>query len=344
VNKVIRIGMDTSKHLFQLHGVDAAEEAVLRRKLRRSELERFFKSLPPTVVVIEACAGAHHLARQLRSWGHTPKLLAPQHAKPYRGRNKNDAADANGLCEAGGRPHMRFVPEKSPEQQAALMLAGVRDQLIRARTQIANAIRGYAAEFGLIAPKGLAHIGRLLDRVETSAEIPPLAKKLFALQAERLAALAAPIAEAEAELQRFARENELCRRLMAREGVGPVGAALLVIKTPDPGAFRSSRAYAAWVGLTCKDHSTAGKQRLGGITRAGDEALRATLVAGAMAVIRHAEAGKASPWLKKLLARKSKKLAAVALANKTARVAWKLMTTGERYDPSRARAAAPAVG
>ena len=345
MSKIIRIGMDTSKHLFELHGVDAGEQVALRKRLRRRELESFFRSLPPTVVAIEACAGAHHMARQLRSWGHEPRLIAPQHAKPYRGRNKNDAADAKGLCEAAGRPDMRFVPEKSPHGQAALMLMGVRDSLIRARTQIANAIRGYAVEFGLVAPKGLAHIETLLQRAAADPDLPPLAAKLLALEGERYGALAAPIAEVEAELRAFVRASEPCRRLQAIGGVGPVGAALIAIKTPDPTLFASGRAYAAWLGLTPKDHSTAGKQRLGVITRAGDEALRAVLVAGAMAVIQQARRkGAASPWLASMLRRKPPKLVAVALANKIARVAWKLMTSGERYDASRARAAAPVVG
>lgn len=336
MNEITRIGMDTSKHLFQLQGVNAAEEVVLRKRLRRSQLEAFFTALPPTVVIIEACAGAHHLARRLRSWGHTPKIIAPQHAKPFRGRNKNDDADAGGLCVAGGRPGMRFVPEKTPEQQAQLMLTGVRDQLIRARTQLANAIRGYAAELGLITPKGLCRIEPLLERVAADPDIPPLARRMFALQAEQYAALGSAIGDAEAELKALVRENELCRRLLAVPSVGPVGAALLAIKTPDPHAFKSCRGLPAWMGATPKDHSTGGKQRLGGITRAGDEQLRAVLVAGAMAVIQQARrTGKGDPWLLRMLARKPAKVVAVARANKTARIAWKMMVTGERYDPTR---------
>lgn len=344
MNEITRIGMDTSKHLFQLHGVDAAGATVLRRQLRRGQLEAFFTALPPARVVIEACTGAHHLARRLRSWGHEPRLIAPHRAKPYVGRNKNDAADAAGLCEAGGRVGMRFVPEKSPEQQARLMLMGVRAGLIRARTQVANAIRGYAAEFGLIAPKGLCRIETLLEQVASDPALPPLARKLFALQGEQYAALAPAIAKVEAELEAFVRDDDLARRLRAIPSVGPVGAALLTIKTPDPHAFKSGRGLAAWMGATPRDHSSGGKQRLGGITRAGDEALRAVLVAGAMAVIRQAlRSGKASPWLARMLARKPVKLVAVALANKTARIAWKMMVSGERYDPTRAATATTAA-
>jgi transposase len=345
MGKLIRIGMDTSKHVFQLHGVDAAEKVALRRRLRRADLEGFFGGLEPTVAVIEACAGAHHLARQLRSWGHTPKILAPQHAVAFRGRNKNDAADAEGLCVAGGRPQMRFVPEKTPEQQAELMLMGVRRALISSRTQISNAIRGYAVEYGLIAPKGRPNIGKLLERVASDACLPPLARKLFALQGEHCAAIEAGIEEVEAELRALVRGSDLCRRLKTIPGVGPVGAAMLMVKVPAPEAFRSARSLPAWIGLTPADHSTGGKQRLGGITRAGDEQLRAVLVSGAMSVIRQAQrkGAAADPWLRDMLARKPVKLVAVALANKIARIAWALMTKGGRYEPDRRRGKAVAA-
>ena len=337
MGKLIRIGMDTSKHVFQLHGVDGEEKVALRKQLRRRDLETFFDSLEPTVVVIEACAGAHHMARRLRSWGHTPKLLAPQHAVPFRGRNKNDAADAEGLCTAGGRPEMRFVPEKTPEQQAELMLMGVRDALIRARTQLANAIRGYAAEYGLIAPKGLANVEALLERVAADADLPAFARKLFALQGEQYDAIEAGIEEVEAELRALVRSTDVCRRLKTIPGVGPVGAVLFAVKVPEPEAFESARGLPAWLGLTPADHSTGGKQRLGGITRAGDEQLRAVLINGAMAVIQQArrKGDAADPWLKAMLARKPTKLVAVALANKMARIAWVLMTKGGRYEPGR---------
>lgn len=334
---VIRIGLDTSKHVFQLHGVDGAERPVLVKRLRRKELSSFFAALPATVVALEAGAGAHHLARRLRGMGRDARLIAPQLAKPYVKRGKNDAADAAALCEAMSRPHMRFVPVKSPEAQAGLMLFGVRDRLVRARTQLANAVRAHAAEFGLIAPKGLAAIAPLVARAGEDAGVPALARTLFRLQAEEYAELGARLARVEGELRAWAGRQELCRRLMAVPGVGPVGAGLLAVKTPDPAAFASARAFAAWLGLTPKDHSTAGKQRLGAITRAGDEALRAVLVSGATAVIASArrDPDRADPWLKALLARKPPKLAAVALANKTARIAWALMARGERYDAGR---------
>lgn len=334
-----RIGMDTSKQIFQLHGVDSSDRVVLRRKLRRKEVLGFYSTIAPTVVGIEACGGSHHWARELTRLGHEVKLIAPQYVKPYVKRGKNDAADAAAICEAMSRPSMRFVPVKTAEQQAALMLAGIREQLVRQRVQLANAIRGYAAEFGLVAAKGRAKLEPLLLRLQTDETVPALARALFAEQAQHYAQLSARLAAIEAKLMAWHRTNETSRRLTHIPGVGPIIASILTMKTPDPHAFRSGRQFAAWIGLTPKDHSTAGKTRLGGITRAGDETLRSLLVVGATAVIWQARRGKsrhASPWLLALLKRKPPKLAAVALANKIARVAWKLMTAGEAYDARRA--------
>jgi transposase len=344
VEQVIRIGMDTSKHLFQLHGVNAAEEPVLRRQLRRAAMVAFFRRLAPTTVGIEACGGAHHWARLLQGLGHQVKLLPPQYAKAYVKRGKNDAADAAALCEAMSRPTMRFVPVKTLDQQAAQMLAGTRDRLVRRRTQLSNAIRGYAAEFGMIAARGLDKIERLLACLAEDETLPVLARELFALHGREYAQLAAQLATVEAKLMAWHRQNEVSQRLVKIPSIGPIGAALLVMKVPQPHAFRSGRQLAAWIGLTPKDHSTAGRQRLGTITRAGDEALRSVLVAGATAVIQQVRRGKGhpSPWLLELLKRKPPKLAAVALANKMARVAWKLMVSGEPYKPH--HAAAPNLG
>ena len=340
VDQISRIGMDTSKHIFQLHGVNAAEVPVLRKKLRRKEMLAFFKNLAPTVIAIEACGASHHLARLLQSFGHTVKLIAPQLVKPYVKRGKNDAADAEALCEAMSRPTMRFVPVKTAEQQAALMLVGVRDRLIRNRTQLANTIRGYAAEFGLTAAKGMAHLVPLLERIQADETLPALARELFASQAGEYAQLQAQIGEVEAKLTAWHRADECSRRLAKIPGIGPIGAVLLRMKAPDPAQFQSGRQFAAWIGLTPKDHSTAGKVRLGVITRAGDEALRSVLVVGATAVIQQAlRSGKALPWLAGLLKRKPAKLAAVALANKTARIAWKVMLTGDAYRATSAAAA-----
>jgi transposase len=340
VDQISRIGMDTSKHIFQLHGVNTAEEPVLRKKLRRKEMFAFFERLAPTVIAIEACGASHHCARLLQSFGHTVKLIAPQLVKPYIKRGKNDAADAEALCEAMSRPTMRFVPVKTAEQQAALMLVGVRDRLIRNRTQLSNAIRGHAGEFGLIAAKGKAHLDPLFERIQADQSVPSLARELFAALAKEYAQLQAQIDEVDAKLLAWHRADECSQRLAKIPGVGPIGAVLLTMKTPEPELFRSGRQFAAWIGLTPRDHSTAGKVRLGVITRAGDEGLRAALVVGATSVIQHARrGGKLSPWLHELLKRKSPKLAAVALANKIARIAWKLMVTGENYAVKSASAA-----
>ncbi len=334
MDKLIRIGMDTSKQIFQLHGVNAAEAPGLRKKIRRQELLSFFGRLEPTVVAMEACGGSHHWARELRKLGHEVKLIAPQFVKPYVKRGKNDAADAEALCEAMSRPTMRFVPVKSAESQADLMLAGVRDRLVRNRVQLANSIRGHALEFGVTAAKGPSKLGELLRRLKQDETLPVLARELFAELADEYAALEQRIKSIEAKLQAWHRTNELSQRLAKIPSVGPVIATMLVMKTPDPHAFRSGRDFAAWLGLTPKDHSTGGKVKLGGITRAGDEALRSLLIVGATSVIRQMRCGGArrpSGWLTELLQRKPPKLAAVALANKTARIVWKLMVSGEAY-------------
>ena len=331
---IIRIGLDTSKNVFQLHGVDSAEQPVLRRQLSRREMIRFFEKSQPTTVALEACGGSHHWARLLSSFGHEVKLIAPQLAKPYVKRGKNDAADAEALCEAASRPTMRFVPAKTADQQAALMLVGMRTRLVQKRTQLANGIRGFAAEFGVTVATGMCRIEPLLEQVATDEAIPQLARELFALHSEEYAQLKREIERVEEKLMEWHRGDECSQRLAKIPGVGPIGASLLMMKTPDPRLFKSGRDFAAWMGLTPKNHSTAGKARLGGITRAGDELLRSTLVVGATTVIRHvrrAQGRNATPWLLGLLERKKPKLVAVALANKIARVAWKLMVSGEQY-------------
>jgi transposase len=336
MEQISRIGMDTSKQIFQLHGVDSAEKPVLRKKLRRKEMIKYFEELRPTQVAIEACASSHHWARLLQSFGHQVKLIPPQFVKPYVKRNKNDAADAEAICEAMGRPTMRFVPVKTAEQQAALMLVGARERLVRNRTQLSNVIRGYAAEFGLTVSKGLARLEELLERVATDETLPALARDLFMLYGKEYGQLNAQLEKLEARLMAWHRADACSQRLAQIPGIGPIGASMLVMKTPVPETFRSGRYFAAWLGLTPKDHSTAGKSRLGGISRAGDEALRSVLVVGSTSVIRRVrERGTGSPWLIDLLKRKPPKLAAVALANKNARIAWKLMVSGERYRPAK---------
>jgi transposase len=334
VNQIIRIGVDTSKSVFVLHGVDAAERPVLRKQLRRKKVLEFFAELEPTKVGLEGCGASHYWARELEGLGHEVVLLPPQYVKPYVKRNKNDAADAEAICEAMSRPTMRFVPVKTAEQQAALMLVGTRDALVRRRTQLTNTIRGYAAEFGLIAARGLDKIEPLLARIAADDSLPRLAKELFETYAQEHARLREEIGKIEARLRGWHKRNELSRRLAEVPGIGPIGATLTVMKVSNPQAFSRGRDFSAWIGLTPKDHSTAGKTRLGVITRAGDDALRSALVAGATAVIQHVKKGRGnpSPWLVELVRRKPAKLAAVALANKNARIAWKLMVSGERYN------------
>jgi transposase len=336
MSQIIRIGMDTSKSVFVLHGVDVAERPVLRRKLRRGQVLEFFRKLEPTKIGMEACGGAHYWARELRALRHEVVLLPPQYVKPYVKRNKNDDADAEAICEAMSRPTMRFVTVKTTDQQAALMLAGTRDALIRRRTQFTNMIRGYAAEFGLTAAKGLNKIEPLFARIAADETVPRLAKELFAIHAKQHAQLKVEIQKIETKMMAWHKDNEVSRRLVEVPGVGPIGASLMAMKVPDPHSFRCGRGLSAWIGLTPKDHSTAGKKRLGVITRAGDEALRSVLVAGATAVIQQVQRGKGhpSPWLLDLLNRKPPKLAAIALANKNTRILWKLMVSGERYNPA----------
>ena len=331
MNKVIRIGLDTSKQVFQVHGVDVSEQAVLRKKLRRGEVERFFAALPPASVGLEACGASHHWARVLMRLGHEVRLLPPQYVKPYVKRGKNDAADAEAICEAMSRPSMRFVAVRTAENQADLMLHGARDLLIKQRTMLVNAIRGHAAEFGVTGAKGIGRVTALLESIAVDETVPELAREIFAELAAQLDALERRIRLLEAQIKAWHRTNELSQRLAAIPGIGPIGATALAMKVADPTVFRSARHFAAWLGLTPKDHSTAGRQRLGGITRAGDETLRRLLVSGAMAVIQRAHPKRSSPWLLALLARKPRKLAAVALANKMARVAWVLIARNQTY-------------
>jgi transposase len=339
--------MDTSKSVFQLHGVAASEHPVLRRKLRRREVLGFFGKLPPTRVGMEACGGSHYWSRELRSLGHEVVLIPPQYVKPYVERGKNDAADAEAICEAMSRPKVarRFVATKTAEQQAGQMLIGVRDSLLKRRTQVSNTIRGHASEFGLVAAKGLARLEPLLAQIKEDRTLPELVRDMFAMLAGQYRHVSAQIAEIEARLMAFHRASPRSRRLAEVPAIGPVIAAALAAKVPDPTVFRSGRDFAAWIGLTPKNHSTAGKTRLGVITRAGDERLRSLLICGATAVIQQVKRCKSGPaWLVALIESKPPKLAAVALANKTARIAWKMMVTDAPYDPHRHSAPAAASG
>ena len=338
----VRIGMDTAKSVFQLHGVAADEEVVVRRQFRRSEMIRYFEKLPPALVAIESCGSSHHWARLLTSFGHDVKLIPPQYVEPYVKRGKNDAADAEALCEAVTRPSMRFVPMKSKDQQAACMLMTVRERLVSVKSQLSNAFRSYAAEFGIVGAAGRQNVNALIRQVLSDDTLPELARDLFRFQAKEYSAVEARLEEIESRLMKWHRQNEVSRRIATIPGIGPIGAAMLSMKTPPAESFRSGRDFAAWIGLTPRDHSTGGRMRYGGIPKAGDAALRSVLVVGATALLRHIRAGRHKPtaWVAALLERKPPKLVAVALANKFARIAWRLMVSGGIYSRPPERMAA----
>jgi transposase len=331
-----RIAIDTSKHVFTVHGVDHQDRVVLRRDLKRAQLEPFFRKLPPTEVVLEACGSSHHWGRLLSALGHTVKLIPPQYVKPFVKRGKNDRNDAEAINEAASRPAMRFVPVKTAVQQAGIMILKTRDLLVRQRTQLINAMRGHAGEFGVIAAKGTAKVEVLLDRVAGDETLPVEAREMIALLGEQIKDLDIRITALETRMKQAHKANPISQLLEGIPGIGPISALSLAL-TVDPGHFHSGRHFAAWVGLTPKERSTGGKQRMGGISRAGDERLRHLLVIGATAVIRHVKPGSrnASAWLMSLLERRPRKVAAVALANKMARVVWAMMTSGEAYRGAR---------
>ena len=321
--KYKRIAIDTSKHVFTLHGVDAQERAVLRRNLKRAEMEVFFGKLTPTEVVMEACGGAHHWGRVLTRLGHRVRLIPAQYVKPFVKRAKNDRADAEAISEAAARPSMPSVAVKSAEQQANSMILRHREMLIAQRTAAINALRGHAAEFGVIAAKGTAQVEALLHKLANEAAVPGVAKAMFAQMGKHIASLTQQIEALEKELLALHKTDPVSQRLAAVPGIGPITAITLSLSVA-PEHFTSGRHFAAWLGLTPKEHSTGGKPRLGKISKAGNERLRTLLVVGATAVIRHAKPGGkgASRWLLGLLKRKPRKLAAVALANKMARIIW----------------------
>jgi transposase len=333
MSQFTRIGVDTSKAVFTLHGIDASGRPVLRASLRRAQMIPFFRKLPRTIVAMEACGSSHYWARELTALGHTVRLVPPQYVKPYVKRSKNDRNDAEAICEAAGRPGIHFVPAKTLEQQAASMVLKARETLIGQRTALINTMRGHAAEFGIIAGKGAAKVDVLLSAIERQPDIPPVAREMFALFHQQINDINARIAELDARLLAAHKGNPVSQRLATIPGVGPITALTLAIEI-DPAQFESGRHFASWAGLTPREHSTGGKQRMGRITKAGNETLRRLLVVGATAVIRVASkpgSRQMTEWLRALLARKPRKLVAVALANKMARIAWALMTSGETY-------------
>jgi transposase len=333
MGNVTTIGLDLAKSVFQVHGVDAAGATVLRQRLMRARLLKFFAKLPPCLVGMEACASSHHWARELIALGHEVKLMPAQYVKPYVKRGKNDAADAEAICEAVTRPTMRFVGIKTPDQQSAMMLHRVRLILSRQRTQLSNALRAHLAEFGIVAPIGRSGIDRLLQVLADQDErVPADARICLEMLAAQLRVVKEQILENDRRIMARARETELGRRLMEIPGVGPLLASAFVATVADPAVFRSGRNLAAWIGLVPRQNSSGGKERLGGISKAGNRYLRQMLIVGAMAVVRYAERnGVRRPWLVQMLGRRKPKIAAVALANKTARTIWAMMISGERY-------------
>jgi transposase len=332
---VTTIGLDIAKSVFQVHGVDAAGNVIVRRQLKRRYVLPFFQKLPPCLVGIEACASSHHWSRELQALGHKVRLMPPAYVKPYVKRHKNDAADAEAICEAVTRANMRFVATKTPEQQSCLMLHRSRHLFIRHQTSVINAIRAHLAEFGIVAPVGRNGVEDLLNIVADCGDkrLPDVARACIAALGAQLRMLKARILEFDRLIVAWHRSNEASKRLDDIPGVGPALATALVASVADPKAFRSGRDFSAWIGLVPKQHSSGGKDKLGSISKQGDRYLRSLFTAGALAVIRYAKihGTKHRPWLTALLARRPTKVAAIALANKIARMAWAMMARGDRY-------------
>jgi len=330
--KYKRIAIDTSKHVFTLHGVDEQERPVLRRELRRGQVEAFFGKQDATEVVLEACGGSHHWGRLFSRLGHRVRLIPPQYVKPFVKRAKNDRNDAEAISEAASRPCMRSVVVKTVDQQADGIILKHREMLVSQRTQAINALRGHAAEFGVVAAKGIVKVAALLMELAADNAIPATARAMFEQMGAHIEALDQRVAAVDSELAALHKANPVSQLLAEIPGVGPLGAITMAL-TVEPGNFASARHFAAWLGLTPKEHSTGGKQRMGKISKAGNERLRQLLFVGAMSVIRFAKPGgkSASAWLLQLLERKPRKLAAVALANKMARIIWAMMARGEAY-------------
>jgi transposase len=332
---VTTVGLDIAKSVFQVHGVDAAGQVVIRRQLKRRCVLAFFQKLPACLVGVEACASSHHWSRELKALGHTVRLMPPAYVKPYVKRQKNDAADAEAICEAVTRTNMRFVATKTPEQQSGLTLHRTRHLFIRQQTAVINVIRAHLAEFGIVAPVGRKGVEALLNVVTDSSDkrVPVVARMCLASLGAQLRRLKEQILEFDRLIMAWHRSNEASKRLDAIPGVGPVLATALTASIADPKAFRSGRNFSAWIGLVPKQHSSGGRDRLGSISKQGDRYLRSLFMAGALAVIRYARihGTKHRPWLTALLARRPTKIAAIALANKIARMVWAMMTRGERY-------------
>ncbi len=335
MEQISTIGLDIAKSVFQVHGIDASGKPVLLRQLKRRRVLAFFAKLSPCLVGMEACATSHHWAREIAKLGHEVRMMPPRYVKPYVKRNKNDAADAEAICEAVGRPTMRFVPIKTPEQQSVLMLHRTRQLFVRQRTMLINAIRAHLAEFGIIAGIGRNGVEKLLELIAKGedARIPPAARECLMALAAQLQLVKRQILGADRRVLAWHRASKTSKRLEAIPGVGPLIATALVASIPDPTIFRSGRDMSAWIGLVPKQNSTGGKEKLGSISKAGNRYLRKLLVVGALSVIKRAKilGYTKHPWLVRLMQRRSTMVAAIALANKIARMAWAMMARNETY-------------
>jgi transposase len=334
VTTVSTIGLDIAKHVFQAHGADASGQAVFRKKITRTKLIDFLASQPRCLVALEACGGAHYWGREISKLGHTVRLIPPSYVKPFVKRQKNDAADAEAICEASQRPSMRFVAIKDEEQQANGVVFRARDVLVRQRTQCINALRGHLTECGWVVPKGTSHMATLIDQIEDpNCSLPKSACAVLAVLVTTLKSLEENIAILDAEISRRSREDAIARRLMTIPGVGPISATAIAALAPPVETFRTSRDFAAWLGLTPLQRSTGGKQRLGATSKMGERTIRRLLIIGASAVVSQARrrGAPAGSWLARMLVRKPRMLVMVALANKTARIIWALLAKGEVY-------------
>jgi transposase len=333
--KITTIGIDLAKNVFQVHGVDERGKAVLRKQLKRKDVVKFFANLECCLIGMEACGSAHYWGRKLSEMGHTVRLMAPQFVKPYVKTNKSDRNDAEAICEAVGRPNMRFVPVKTAEMQAVLGLHRARQGFVKARTAQANQIRGLLAEFGIVIPKGIGHIAKRLPEILEDAEngLPGMMRQLVRALGEQLKAVDKQVGEMERQIKLWHRDNEQSRKLEAIAGIGPITASAYVALVGDAKSFKNARQVPAWLGMVPRQDGTGGKAKLGRISKRGDVYLRTLLIHGARAVIAQVERKpeQADGWLKKLLARRNKNVAAVALAAKNARIAWALLAHERTY-------------
>lgn len=337
--EIMRIGLDLAKNVFEVYGVDEQEQPALRKTLKRSQVMKFFAQLNPCIVGIESCGSAHHWARKLRSFGHEVRMMAPQFVAPYRKSDKNDHNDAEAICEAAGRPNMRFVPVKTEEQQAVLMVHRVRSLMVGERTSLVNQIRGLLSEFGIVLPQGRCHVRSQLPSILEDAEndLPEVAREVFANQYERLCELDSKIDEYDRKIEALAKADEDAKRLMALEGIGPITATAIIASVGDITTFKNGRQFAAWLGLVPRQWSTGGRTRHGRITKRGDVYLRTLLIHGARAVMRYLmnKDDRKSEWVKAVRERRGFNKAAVALAAKHARILWAMLAKGSEYLPAR---------